>query len=190
LRQITGDKRQQVGGKSQPLAITFWIRYGNDTCDMSHELILDMLQDADVISNDRWVYETHSYKSIDRENPGVDILIEEAKRVNAGTLYDVVQEVAPGLLDLPPDRLVETVKAALSAYFAQTDKILAQQLSGLQRELIERERRHNGHELIDVQSLSSGSARLTWSDGEIFTVDRAGETSDYAYVNTWGVWRN
>jgi hypothetical protein len=43
---------------------------------MSYELILDMLQKTDVISDDRWVYETHAHKTIDRDNPGVDIVIE------------------------------------------------------------------------------------------------------------------
>ena len=77
--QIPTDARQQVGSKSQPLAISFWVRYASRQPDLSVELILDTLQEYGVISDDRWVYEMHAYKEIDRDNPGVEILIEECQ---------------------------------------------------------------------------------------------------------------
>jgi Holliday junction resolvase RusA-like endonuclease len=77
--QIPTSARQQVGSKDQPLAISFWVRYASRRPDLSVELILDTLQEYGVISDDRWVYEMHVYKEIDRDNPGVEILIEECQ---------------------------------------------------------------------------------------------------------------
>ena len=77
--QIPPSARQAVGSPDQPLAITFWVRYASRRPDLSVELILDTLQAAGVIADDRYVFETHAYKEIDRDNPGVEILIEEAE---------------------------------------------------------------------------------------------------------------
>jgi len=79
LCQIPDDARLQVGSPDRPLAITFWVRYASRRPDLSVELILDTLQKAGVIADDRYVFETHAYKEIDRENPGVEVLIEEAQ---------------------------------------------------------------------------------------------------------------
>jgi len=78
LAQIPAEARAGVGSPDQPLAITFWIRYGTRRPDLSVELILDTLQKAGVIADDRYVFETHAFKEIDAEAPGVEILIEEA----------------------------------------------------------------------------------------------------------------
>ena len=78
LRQIPGSARLGVGSKDHPLRITFWVRYASRRPDLSIELVLDMLQQAGVISDDRWVYETHAYKEIHQE-AGVHVLIEEAE---------------------------------------------------------------------------------------------------------------
>lgn len=77
--QIPLDARCGVGDPDHPLAITFWIRYASRRPDLSVELILDLLEDAGVISNDRNVFEFHAFKEIDPSNPGVDILIEPAQ---------------------------------------------------------------------------------------------------------------
>jgi len=77
LRQITGDKQLEAGSRERPLCISFCVRYASYRPDLSTELILDMLQKARVISDDRWVFEKHEYKEIDPDNPGVDIVIEE-----------------------------------------------------------------------------------------------------------------
>ena len=76
---IPASARQGVGSPTQLLAITFWVRYSSRRPDLSVELILDTLQHAGVIADDRYVFEFHAFKEIDRENPGVDILIEEAQ---------------------------------------------------------------------------------------------------------------
>lgn len=79
LIEIPAQARQGVGSPNHPLAITFWVRYASRRPDLSVELILDTLQEAGVIADDRYVFETHAFKEIDRESPGVEILIEEAE---------------------------------------------------------------------------------------------------------------
>lgn len=75
--QIPAAARLKAGSRERPLTISFWVRYASRRPDLSVELILDLLEETGVISNDRWVYETHAYKEFDRDNPGVEILIEE-----------------------------------------------------------------------------------------------------------------
>jgi Holliday junction resolvase RusA-like endonuclease len=77
--QIPASVKVRAGSADQALAITFWVRYASRRPDLSVELILDTLQKAGVISDDRYVFETHAFKEIDRDNPGVDILIEESE---------------------------------------------------------------------------------------------------------------
>ena len=79
LIQIPGDAKQGVGSLERPLAITFWVRYASRRPDLSVELILDTLEEAGVIANDRYVYEFFAFKFIDPDDPGVEILIEEAE---------------------------------------------------------------------------------------------------------------
>lgn len=77
--QVPAEARVGAGDRDHPLAITFWIRYASRRPDLSVELVLDLLEDAGVISNDRWVYETHAFKEIDPDHPGVEVLIEYAE---------------------------------------------------------------------------------------------------------------
>ena len=78
IMQIPASAKVGAGSKTELLAISFWVRYESRRPDLSVELILDTLERAGVVSNDRWVYETHAYKEIDPDNPGVEVLIEEA----------------------------------------------------------------------------------------------------------------
>jgi len=78
-KQITGQHRQGVGGPDEPLCISFWVRYKDRRPDLSVELILDFLESAGIISNDRYVFEYHAFKEISPDNPGVDILIKQAE---------------------------------------------------------------------------------------------------------------
>ena len=73
------DVRLQVGSRDQRLSVSFWVRYRTYRPDLSTELILDMLEKAGVISNDRWVFEKHECKAVDRNNPGVDIVIKDQR---------------------------------------------------------------------------------------------------------------
>jgi Holliday junction resolvase RusA-like endonuclease len=77
--QIPASAKVGAGSPEQTLAITFWVRYASRRPDLSVELILDTLQKAGVIADDRYVFETHAFKEIDKSNPGVDILIEESE---------------------------------------------------------------------------------------------------------------
>lgn len=74
---VPPDARHRVGGPDKPLRVTCWVRYKTRRPDLSIELIKDFLEEAAVISNDRYIFEEHNYKEIDRENPGVTIEIEE-----------------------------------------------------------------------------------------------------------------
>ena len=76
-KQIPPGARLGLGSADNPLAITFWIRYASRRPDLSVELVLDLLQKAGVISDDRHVYEYHAFKEFDRDAPGVEILVEE-----------------------------------------------------------------------------------------------------------------
>jgi hypothetical protein len=57
--QVPASARQGLGSKERPVIVSCWVRYASRRPDLNVELILDLLGDAGVISNDRWVYETH-----------------------------------------------------------------------------------------------------------------------------------
>ena len=75
-KQIPPEARQGLGSADRPLSITFWVRYASRRPDLSVELILDLLQKAGVISDDRHVYEYHAFKEFDSDAPGVEVLVE------------------------------------------------------------------------------------------------------------------
>lgn len=76
IRQIPAEAKQGLGNADKPLAITFVVWYKTRRPDLSIELVLDMLGEAGVISDDRHNYERHVYKMFDKERPGVWIKIE------------------------------------------------------------------------------------------------------------------
>jgi Holliday junction resolvase RusA-like endonuclease len=77
IDQVAPELRElRMGSADKPLAIVFIVYYKTRRPDLSVELIMDMLQEAGVISDDRYVYETHAYKNFDPENPGVEIYVE------------------------------------------------------------------------------------------------------------------
>lgn len=83
-KQIPSSARIRAGAPDRPLSITFWVRYASRRPDLSVELVLDMLQNERVIQDDRYVFETHAFKTIDPDNPGVDILITDALYTGEG----------------------------------------------------------------------------------------------------------
>jgi Holliday junction resolvase RusA-like endonuclease len=92
LDQIPPELRElRMGSADRPLAIVFIVYYKTRRPDLSVELIMDMLQEAGVISDDRHVYETHAYKNFDPANPGVEIFIEYQDDIE-----DVESEVFDG----------------------------------------------------------------------------------------------
>lgn len=74
--QIPESARQRLGSAKRPLVVSCWIVYTSKRPDLSAELVTDMLQEANVISDDRHIYEMHLYKEFDKDGR-VDILIEE-----------------------------------------------------------------------------------------------------------------
>jgi len=79
LLQIPHSARQALGGPGDPLKISCWIWYKDNRSDLSIELIQDVLEQAEVIKNDRYIVEAHAYKRFSRSFPRVKIIIERAK---------------------------------------------------------------------------------------------------------------
>lgn len=82
LRIIPNSKRVGLGSNEIPLDITFYAIYQNNRADLSIELVLDALQQAGVISDDRYVFSTHAYKLFSKELQGVYCVIKEIHREN------------------------------------------------------------------------------------------------------------
>jgi len=76
ILQVPADARRQVGSAERPLAVTMNIFYTSHRPDLSGELVLDMLQRAGVIKDDRYVYHLHLFKHFSKNEPGVLIRIE------------------------------------------------------------------------------------------------------------------
>jgi len=65
--------QQQYGNLDDHLRVDIIIWYTSRRPDLSVELILDCLEKAKVIKNDRYVREVHSYGFVDKKNPRVKI---------------------------------------------------------------------------------------------------------------------
>jgi len=80
LRQITGDKKLCWGRHSDPLRVTCHVWYRNKRPDLDCSIVLDLLQAAGVISNDRHVYEFHQFKRFVTPaypEDGVQVIVEK-----------------------------------------------------------------------------------------------------------------
>ena len=53
--------------------------YESERPDLDESLVMDCLQKADIIKNDRLIREKHIYHFIDKKNPRVEIKLEERK---------------------------------------------------------------------------------------------------------------
>ena len=71
LKQIPGHAKQGIGSAQHPIRATFNVYYETRRPDLSVELVLDTLQKAGVISDDRHVYEIHAHKWFSKDRPGV-----------------------------------------------------------------------------------------------------------------------
>jgi Holliday junction resolvase RusA-like endonuclease len=76
LLQVPTNAKKNLGSAKQPLAVSMDIYYTSHRPDLSGELVLDMLQKAGVIKDDRYVYAWHLYKHFDKKRPGVSIAIK------------------------------------------------------------------------------------------------------------------
>ena len=70
-----GLRELALGSAEHPIWIDFTVYYASRRPDLSVELILDTLQRAGVISDDRHVYEYHAHKHFSRDAPGVEVRI-------------------------------------------------------------------------------------------------------------------
>lgn len=77
LKQITGDKKLSLGSPTVSLRVTCYVFYKTKRPDLSIELVLDTLQKAEVISDDRHVYIHHAYKLFSKKVQGVYVIVEE-----------------------------------------------------------------------------------------------------------------
>ncbi len=59
------------------VVLTAHIYYASDRPDLDESVIMDGLQKAGIIKNDRLIREKHIYKFIDKVNPRVEIEIKE-----------------------------------------------------------------------------------------------------------------
>ena len=69
LRQVPGWAKLGLGGPDEPLLLHAEIYYKTNASDISVELIKDLLQEAGVISNDRYVKAEMVFGRVDRDNP-------------------------------------------------------------------------------------------------------------------------
>ena len=60
-----------------PVRMTITVWYINKRPDLDVSLIQDILEKAGVYKNDRLVHEIHAYKKFDKENPRLEVEIEE-----------------------------------------------------------------------------------------------------------------
>lgn len=77
LMQIPADHRIGLEG---PIRLTCVVYYANRRSDLDIALVMDTLQHAGVIKNDRSVIEIHATKKLDPSNPRVELVIEELVR--------------------------------------------------------------------------------------------------------------
>lgn len=78
LRQLSPLK-EPLGSASKPIAITFHVWYKTHMPDLSIELVLDTLQKAGIISDDRYVYDFHALKYFCVEKQGIWLKIAECE---------------------------------------------------------------------------------------------------------------
>jgi len=77
LYQIKPEHRKELGSRKRPLRTIITIYYPSRRQDLSPELVYDLLQKGQVILNDRHIREKHEYAEVDKQNPRVEIWVEE-----------------------------------------------------------------------------------------------------------------
>ena len=80
FRQISGKHKLKLGSRERPVSVTCFVLYRDRRPDLSVELILDVLEEAEVLSNDRHVYVSVGYKLFSKKRQGVLILVTEVEK--------------------------------------------------------------------------------------------------------------
>jgi len=73
-KQILGNQRKELDGD---LSLVGIIYYRSNRSDLSEELLMDCLEKSKVIINDRRIVHKNIYKKIDKNNPRVEIEINQ-----------------------------------------------------------------------------------------------------------------
>lgn len=67
--------KQKWGSLEDDLRVDIHVWYPDRRSDLSIELILDCLEKAEVIKNDRYIREQHVYGYTDKENPRISVTL-------------------------------------------------------------------------------------------------------------------
>jgi Holliday junction resolvase RusA-like endonuclease len=70
---VSEEDQQQHGSLDENLRVDIAVWYTSRRPDLSVELILDCLEAAKVIKNDRYIREVHTYGFVDKENPRIKL---------------------------------------------------------------------------------------------------------------------
>lgn len=87
--QIVAEARQGWGSAKQPLALEAVVYYRSALSDLSVELLKDLLQDAGVISNDRYVKDEHLWGHLDKDDPRVELRLYALEQVDVPFVVQV-----------------------------------------------------------------------------------------------------
>lgn len=77
LLQVRPEHRKELGSKARPLRVMVRVFYPSRRQDLDAELVMDLLQKAHVIMNDRYITEKHLYRELDPKNPRCEIEVCE-----------------------------------------------------------------------------------------------------------------
>lgn len=73
--------KKKWGSLKDDLRVDIHVWYPDRRSDLSVELILDCLEKAEVIKNDRYIREHHAYGHVDKENPRISITLSQRIRI-------------------------------------------------------------------------------------------------------------
>ena len=72
LQVMVSARQQQVTQYTQPVALYADVYYRSERSDLSSELLMDALENADIIKNDRQIHHQTLTRYVDRQNPRVE----------------------------------------------------------------------------------------------------------------------
>jgi Holliday junction resolvase RusA-like endonuclease len=76
-RLVPRDVCKGLGSLERPLRAIVSVFYPSRKSDLDCALLYDCLQTAGVVTNDRHIIEKHEFGHVDKDNPRVEIIVEE-----------------------------------------------------------------------------------------------------------------
>ena len=76
--QLPGSARRAIGSLDKPIRAMVTVYYPTMKSDLDFAYLYDLLQVSGVVRNDRYIREKHEVARIDKKNPRVEIVLEEA----------------------------------------------------------------------------------------------------------------